>query len=145
VAAGADAFAAVPVAGFQPLLGIGLTDEFKDEDDDLFYFIENRPSPGGNWLGPGTSPYFDVALLDTGAAVSLITHAADAAFNIQAEGFRGTEFQQIGGATGIFFATINDPLGIYATGLAGRTATAPLGLDQSAMIGQHSVSLLTLP
>lgn len=137
--------AAVTISGFQPLVGIGLTDEFKDEDHPTFYFAENSSSPGGNWLGPGGSAYYDVALLDTGAAVSLLTLDADASFNIEDEGFRGTELQQIGGATGTIFATINDPLGIYATGLANRTGTGPLTLNTSTMRGQNSVSVLTLP
>ena len=82
--------------------------------------IPSRHSLARNWDVGGT-PYYDLALFDTGAAATLITHASDAAFNIAGAGFRGTETQPIGGATGFFDATINNPMAIYATGLANRT------------------------
>ena len=135
----------VPIGGFLPFLGIGLTDEFKDENDDTFFFADSEASYTGTPLGAGGNPYFDLALLDTGAAVSLLTTASDTAFNIQGEGFRGTETLTIGGATGFLEATINDSLAMFATGLANRMGVAPLNFNTATMVGQSSMSLLTVP
>ena len=141
----APSLADTPIAGFQPLVGLGLTDEFKNENDDTFFISETSDAPGGHWLGQGSSEYFDLALLDTGAGASLITWDADAKFDITGEGFDGTELQRLGGATGFFFATVNDPLGMYAAGLGARTGTDPLSFNTTAMRGQTNVSMLTLP
>jgi hypothetical protein len=138
----------VPLEGFLPLVGIGLTDEFQTVDGDgiLFFMADSSPDPsGGNFLGVGGSAHYDVALIDTGANGSLITDAAYAAFDIVNEGFSGSATVQLGGATGTLDALVNDPLGIYATGLENRTGTSPLTLNSSTMIGQTSVSLLSLP
>lgn len=137
-----------PIAGFQPLVGIGLTDEFKDANSDgTFFFSDTSLFPGGSWLNRigEADPYFDVALLDTGAGASLITAAAHEAFDLDGNGFDGTVQQRLGGATGFFFAEVSDPLGIYAAGLADRTSTSPLAMSPEAMAGTTSVSILTLP
>jgi hypothetical protein len=137
----------VPVGGFLPLVGIGLTDEF---NDDLDPFAMPSSSPGGMLLGNGAAHY-DIALVDTGAAVSLITAQAAMDFNMdgpypgEPDGFRGTEEIQIGGATGILFATINDPLGLYAGGLQGRASGASFAMNHSALEGQTNTSLITIP
>jgi hypothetical protein len=129
------------------LVGIGLSDEF---NDDFEFFAAPSDAPSGMMLGHG-SAHYDVALLDTGAAVSVLTAQADSDFNIdgpypgESDGFRGTEEIQIGGATGILFATINDPLGLYAGGLQGRTSTGPLVMNHSAFEGQTNTSLITIP
>lgn len=138
----------VPIGGFLGMVGIGLTDEYKD---DFTFFAEASNSPGGSFLGNGGTPFYDVALLDTGAAVSLLTAQAFDDFNIdgpypgEPDGFRGTEQIQIGGATGTLFASINDPLGLYATGLQNRTNSAPLTLNNSTMRGQTNTSMITIP
>jgi hypothetical protein len=130
-----------------PFVGIGLTNEY---NDDLDFFAMPSPSPGGTLLGSG-SPHYDVALLDTGAAVSLLTIQADADFNMagpypgEPDGFRGTEEIQLGGATGFIFATISDPLGLYAGGLQGRSGTGPLVMNHNALEGQTNISLITAP
>jgi hypothetical protein len=137
----------VPVGGFLPLVGIGLTNEF---NDDLDLFAMPSPSPGGIMLGNGGAHY-DIALVDTGAAVSLITTQADSDFNLngpypgEPDGFRGTEEIQIGGATGILFATINDPLGLYAGGLQGRAPGNSFAMNHTALEGQTNTSLITIP
>ena len=135
----------VPISGFFPLTGISLTDKFKDENDETFFLADPEPSLAGNQLGVGGIPHYDVALLDTGAAASLLDFASDAAFNIADAGFRGTETLQVGGATGFVNATINNPMAIFATGLANRTGTNPLTLNTASLIGQSSVSILSLP
>ncbi len=144
--AGALAFATgVPIAGFQAYVGLGLTDEFQDDDIPLFFQSQLEPSLTGTQFGAGGTPYYDLALLDTGAAVSLITTAADAAFDIDGAGFRGTETLTLGGATGFLQATINDPMAMFVTGTANVTGTTPLTVDTSTLVGQSSVSLLTIP
>ena len=101
-------------------------------------------------LGNG-SAHYDIALVDTGAAVSLLTAQAHSDFNMdgpypgEPEGFGGTEEIQIGGATGILFAEINDPVGLYAGGLQGRTGTGPFVMNHSALEGQTNTSMVTVP
>src|SRR5262245_34525978 len=80
----------VPISGFSPFMGLSLTDEFKDDNDDTFYIVDQESSLVGAQLGAGGTPFYDVALLDTGAAASLITKSADTSFNMQGAGFRGT-------------------------------------------------------
>jgi hypothetical protein len=139
------------IGGFIPFVGIGLTNQFQTFDNDptgTFFIADPSNSWGGTPLGPGSSAYFDVALLDTGAATHILTQQAASAtgFSIQAEGFRGTNFQVIGGATGQLDLRINDPMGIYAAGLGDRTgAGAALTMNTSAFRGQTSVAMLEAP
>ncbi len=137
----------VPIGGFLPLVGLGLSDEFQSQDAALFFQSQTESSLVGNPLGTGGTPYYELALLDTGAAVSLITSSADTAFDINGAGFRGTGSLTIGGATGFLQATINDPLAMFVTGTANvtGTATGPLTVDTSTLVGQSSVSILTIP
>ena len=135
----------VPIGGFLPLVGLGLTDEFQDQFATLFFQSQLESSLVGNSLGTGGTPYYDLALLDTGAAVSLITSDADAAYDIDGAGFRGTGSLTIGGATGFLQATINDPLAMFVTGTANVTGTGPLSVNTSTFVGQSNISLLTIP
>lgn len=139
----------VPIDGFLPMVGITLTDEFVDDID---FFPKPATFVGGDYLSHNGSPRFELALLDTGAAVSLLTTAADAAFNIdgpypgQSDGFKGTEFIQIGGATGLLEARVSDPLGLYAAGLQNRTGGgAALAINTDSLLGQTNTSVATLP
>ena len=139
------------IGGFVPFVGIGLTNQFQTFDNDptgTFFIADPSNSWGGAPLGPGSSAYFDVALLDTGAATHILTQqaASGTGFSIQAEGFRGTNFQTIGGATGQISLRINDPLGVYAAGLGDRTsAGAALTMNTAAFRGQTSFAMLEAP
>ncbi len=143
------AHADVPLGGFIPLVGIGLTDEFKNANTDLtgtFFLADPEPSLVGNPLSGGSSPYYDIALLDTGAATHILTPAAAGAngFDIAGNDFAGTQVQQIGGATGLINLNINDPLAVFAAGLGNRTANEmQLSMDTSALRGQSSVATLS--
>jgi hypothetical protein len=137
----------VPIGGFLPLVGIGLTNEFRD---DLDTFAAPSAAPSGILLGQGGAHY-DVALLDTGAALSLLTAQAHSDFKMngpypgEPDGFYGDLEIEIGGATGSFFGTINDPVGLYAGGFQGVTGTSPLIIDHAVLEGQTNTSLVTLP
>ena len=143
----------VPIGGFLPLVGIGLTDEFAGPfDPNNIFFAAPSDAPGGTMLGAGGTPYYDIALLDTGAAVTLITTEADQNFDIdgpypgESEGFRGANTQTLGGATGFLEALISDPLGLYAGGLQGRMPDVePLVMDHDYLEGQTNSSILTIP
>jgi hypothetical protein len=138
----------VPIGGFLPMVGIALTDEF---DDDLNTFPTATTGVGGTLLGAGGVPYYDVALLDTGAAVSLLTRQAFINFGMNSassgepDGYQGTETIAIGGATGTLLADINDPHGLYAGGLQLRTGTTPLMMNGAVLDGQTNTSTITLP
>jgi len=150
-AVAAQVHADVPLGGFIPFVGIGLTDEFETFDSDptgLYNIADPSFTWGGSPLGPGSSAYFDIALLDTGAATHILTPTAAGAssFAIQAEGLRGTNFQQIFGAVGPVDLRINDPLGVYAAGLGDRTgAGTALVMNTAALRGQTSVATLEAP
>ena len=139
------------LGGFIPFVGIGLTDEFKDSTTDLtgtFFMADASFSPGGNDLPSNGSPFYDLALLDTGAAAHILTYdaAGTSGFDIAGNGFEGENYQQIGGATGVVDLRINDPLGIYAAGLDDRTGDgATLTMNPGAMRGQTSVATLEAP
>ena len=142
----------VPVGGFLPMVGIGLTDEFLNSDDANWdFFAHPSDIPGGTFLGSGGTPHYDIALLDTGAAVSLITTQADAAFGIdesqagESDGWRGHNTITIGGATGFLQALISDPLGLYAGGLQDRAPGSPLTIPDAALTGQTNTSIITIP
>ncbi|MGI9429008.1 MAG: aspartyl protease family protein, partial [Bythopirellula sp.] len=141
----------VPLGGFIPFVGIGLTDEFKDAGTDLtgaFFLADQELFMVGDPLSGTGSPYYDIALLDTGAATHILTAQASgtSGFDIDGNDFDGTNIQQIGGATGLINLEINDPLAIYAAGLGDRTsAGASLQMDSSALRGQSSVATLSAP
>ncbi|WP_197529464.1 retropepsin-like aspartic protease [Botrimarina mediterranea] len=143
------AVAQVPIDGFFPMVGLALTDEF-DEDFNFFPFASSSPS--GTMLGPNGNPFYDLALLDTGAGFSVLTSQAYDDFNLdgpypgESDGFFGTEVVTIGGATGQLDAHINDPFGLYVGGLQGRSsAGASLTMNHAALSGQTNTSTITLP
>ncbi len=140
----------VPLGGFIPFVGIGMTNEFKTLDEiDLGgvpFIADPSFTPGAPLLGTGGTPFFDLALLDTGAATHIITQQAFDGFDIIGNGMRGTNIQPIGGATGIIDLEINDAAGIYAAGLGDRTAAgATLDMNTSKLRGQTSIATLTAP
>ncbi len=140
----------VPIDGFLPQVGITLTSEFNPE------LLALTPEPstqlGGSPLGYG-SAHYDIAIVDTGAAISLLSTQADDAFNIngpypqRSDGFRGYEPQPIGGAGGLITANINDPLGLYADGLQRHTTAGDgsFALTGGPISGQTNTSMATLP
>lgn len=146
----------VPVDGFLPMVGFGLTDEF--DKDFVFSPILTESSEGASFLGPGSTsqnygaPYYDVALLDTGAGFSMLTSEAYDAFNLdgpypgESDGYAGTETITVGGATGEVQALINDPFGLYVGGLQGRSGDGEqLTMTNSELSGQANVSTITMP
>ncbi len=146
----ATSHAEIPLEGFIPLVGMGLTDEFADSTDPnaaaTFFIAQPANAPGGQSLGVGNSAFYDIALFDTGAATHILTRDAHNGFDIANEGFSGTNVQQIGGATGTVLLDINDPLGVYMSGLADRTGTgANLTMQRSSLKGQTSFATLSAP
>ncbi|WP_197527678.1 retropepsin-like aspartic protease [Posidoniimonas polymericola] len=140
----------VSLGGFIPFVGFGMTDESKTLDSldlgDIPFIADASDSPGAPLLGAGGTPYFDLALFDSGAATHIITQEAFAGFDIQGAGLRGTNTQIVGGATGQILLEINDAAGIYAAGLGDRTsAGTSLGISQSALRGETSFATLTAP
>src|SRR6187399_2771540 len=107
----------VPIGGFLPQVGIALTNEY---DVDLDTNAMPSPAPGGTLLGLGGTAHYDLALMDTGAALSLITEQSHINFNMNgaysgnSDGYQGAYPLTVGGANGTFEATIDDPVGLYA-------------------------------
>src|SRR3954453_17625388 len=71
----------VPIGGFLPQVGIALTNEYKDDLDTNAAY---SAAPGGTLLGVGGTAHYDVALMDTGAALSLLTAQSHLDFNLNA-------------------------------------------------------------
>ena len=138
----------VPIGGFSPQVGIALTNEYKDDLDTNAAYSN---APGGLLLGQGGTAHYDVALMDTGAALSLLTAQSHIDFNMNGaysgnpDGYQGTSTLTVGGANGSFDATIDDPVGLYAGGLQGVTGTSPLTINNSVLRGQTNTSLATMP
>src|SRR5215213_10683663 len=138
----------IPIGGFLPQVGIALTNEFNDDFDTNAAY---SAAPGGTLLGQGGTAHYDVALMDSGAAISLLTaqshfdYKMDGPYPGQPDGYKGTYPVTLEGANGSFDATIDDPLGLYAGGLQGVTGTAPLTISHSVLKGQTNTSLVTLP
>jgi hypothetical protein len=137
----------VPIGGFLPLLGIGLTDKFRDGNDPNIFYVQPESSYSGAPLGPGSSAHFDLALLDTGASVSVLTTPSTVAFDIEGEGFEGNQSISITGATGFIDATVQNPLGLFLTGLNPSTVlnSGPLQLSTANMKGISNSSVVTVP
>lgn len=141
----------VPIDGFLPQVSLSLTRDF----DENFVFTPfaktTMPEPQ---LGPGGAPHYDIALVDTGAAVSLLNTPSRAPFGIDDDypgnggddGFEGLYTITIGGASGFVEGEILDPLGLYAAGLQTRTAEgATLGMNPAVMRGQTNTSMVVVP
>src|SRR4029079_3467842 len=63
----------IPIGGFLPQVGIALTNDVKDDGDTSAYA---NAAPSGILLGQGGTAHYDVALMDTGAALSVLTTQA---------------------------------------------------------------------
>lgn len=139
--------APISIGGFIPFVGIGMTNESKTLDSldlgDIPFIADPAFVPGAPLLG---NRFFDLALLDTGAATHIITQAAFNGFNIQGAGLRGTNTQNVGGATGVIVTEINDAAGIYAAGVGDRNPqSSTLSFANSDLRGQTSIATLTAP
>ncbi len=143
--AGPMAEAAVPLAGYQPRMAIGLTTEQQDDlDADFFaattlsYLSNGVP---GSAMGGG---HVDVALIDTGAQAHILTDTSFNAFNFSGAGKVGTNVSEVTGVAGSELVSIHDPIGIYAAPLSELTSkTDPLGVNTSAFVGQYNTSILS--
>ncbi|MEM8865629.1 MAG: retropepsin-like aspartic protease [Planctomycetota bacterium] len=141
----------VAIGGFIPFVGIGMTNESKTLDsldlgDIPFITDPSLAVPAGVPLlsGPGQSPFFDIGLLDTGAATHIITQAAYNGFDLEFHNLDGVNIQPIGGATGVIETVINDAAGFYAAGLTpASTDGTNYTLDRSSLRGQTSIATLT--
>src|SRR4051812_3794630 len=93
----------VPIGGFLPQVGIALTNEFKDDFDTNAAY---SAAPGGALLGQGGTAHYDLALMDTGAGLSLLTAQSHIDFKMdgpypgQPDGYMGTYPITVGGANG---------------------------------------------
>jgi hypothetical protein len=150
ILAGRASATGVPVGGFLPLVGIGLSNEYEKVEFDLSAHYHTAQPTAGIMLGNGT-PQFDVALFDSGANFSAITAAAYSSFNIDgpyagnSDGFAGTEQLTFNGATGSLTADVNEPLGLYAAGVQNRAGGPSFAMNLNLMTGQTNTSTMTFP
>jgi hypothetical protein len=141
----------VPISGFLPLVGMGLSNEFDHDDFFPYYAAYNTAQPTSSIMLGNGSPHFDVALLDTGAGFSAITSQAYNDFNIDGpysgnpDGFAGENQITVGGATGNMTVDVDEALGLYVAGLQNGTGGASLSMNLNAMTGQTNTSMVTFP
>ncbi len=137
--------AAVPLSGYQPRMAIGLTTE-KADSVLVDFFAANTTTYLSNGV-PGSAMgggHVDVALIDTGAQAHVLTDASFNAFDFSGAGRVGTEQTLLRGVAGSEFATIHDPIGIYAAPLDALTSTVgPLSVDTNAFVGQYNVAIIS--
>ncbi len=139
------AAAAVPLAGYQPRMAIGLTTE-KANDVDVDFFAATTTSylsngVTGSAMGGG---YVDVGLVDTGAQAHVLTATAFSAFNFAGAGRVGTNITAVTGVAGSEDVTIHDPIGFYAAPFDELTSTTgPLSVNTGAFVGQYNTSILS--
>ena len=87
----------VPVGGFLPLVGIGLSNEYERLGIRFIRRLPRWPARQRHDARQWRTPHFDVALLDSGAGFSALTAQAYNGFNIDgpysgnSDGFDGTE------------------------------------------------------
>jgi hypothetical protein len=127
-----------------------VADEPQTPQDPLpFNFADAHQSRVGTPI-PSGSPFYDFALLDTGAATHILRLDAANSFEIgtpftgEPDGFVGENFQTLFGASGDVSLRINDPLGVFMTGLADVSSdgTALTVGTPAAKRGQSSVAML---
>ena len=135
----------IPIGGYQPLVVSSMTNE--ETADDLDFFAYNTDSylnnglSGAHALGSSASPYYRVALLDTGAQINLFTNQAINGFDFAGNNLLGTEQISIGGAGGQELITVHDVAGLYVTGFGNATGGTSLSVDTSQFVGQYNVSV----
>ncbi len=117
----------VPIGGFQPWVAFTLTDEFSTENqDELFFVAEVDSTYNANRALPDQGmPEFAVGLLDSGSQVNLLQWQTMLDFDLPGTGFTGTEFIPAVGVGGTELLRVEDPLGIYASGLQNATSGTP--------------------
>ncbi len=136
----------IPIGGYQPLVVTSLTNE--DTTDDLDFFAYNTDTylsngiSGAHALASNGSPYYQVALLDTGAQVHLLTQEAIAGFDFAGNNLLGSTQFSVGGAGGSELVTIHDPLGLYVTSLGNATGGTSLSVATNTLVGQYNVTVV---
>ncbi len=141
----------VPVGGFLPFVGIGLSNEFDHDEFFPFFAAYNTAQPTSSMMLGYGSPHFDLALLDSGAGFSALTAQAYDDFNIDGpysgnpDGFAGANQLPVEGATGNITVDVNEPLGLYVAGLQTGTGGASLTMNLNTMTGQTNTSMVTFP
>ena len=129
-----------PVGGFSPLVAITTSDRKSGDDFDWEHRLENAYM--GRALNAPADENYVIGILDTGASVDLIAGSNADILGLVGRYLTGNE-AEVGGVGGTMMATITQPVGIFAAGLA---AIQPDGrLDLSQVVGHSNVSALVTP
>lgn len=136
----------VPIAANSPHVFMSLTLE-RDSDDSSFFSIPNSP-PSEEGLPQFGSDHYEVAIFDTGAPATIISHDAFQNFGIAEAGRSGTNITPLGGVGPTIDAINSDPMGVYAVGFDGLLTNPRTGqqtVDRSQMKGSMNDSILYGP
>lgn len=128
---------APPVDGFVPHIAVATTDAKKSFDE-----WDATPSAViGNYTFADPHINYGFGLFDTGAGVSVISHANADRFNVLTQyTFNTGLFVEVGGVTGSVDAWVSQPIGLWMAGL-GAIDKSTLELDTSALVGEWNVSV----
>jgi len=129
-----------PLAGFQPLVAITTSNRKNSDDFDWEHKLEDGYV--GVPLNPPADENYVIGILDTGAAVDLVTAPYAETLGLVGSYLTGNE-QEIGGAGGVMAAEVTKPMGVFAAGLGAVGADGRL--DLARVSGHTNVSALVTP
>ncbi len=136
----------VPISANSPHVFMSLTEE-RDADDTSFFSIpSDRPNAPG--YPENQEPHYEVAIFDTGAPATIISHAAFENFDLRGAGKEGINPTELGGVGPSIAAINSDPLGVYAVGFDGLLTDPRTGrqvVDTSQLKGTINDSILYGP
>lgn len=135
----------IPISGFIPRVAVSLTNERTSEDSD--FFAQDSSGPAANTALPsGQSPYYTLALLDSGAQAHVFRNQTlgSGSFNLLGANLQGGNTTELVGAAGSEFGINTDALGIYAAGLSAVSSDSPIVVEPNTLDGQINVSVVIL-
>ncbi len=129
-----------PVGGFLPLVAVTTSDRRSGDDFDWEHRLENAYT--GRVLNAPAEENYVIGILDTGASADLIAGSNADLLGLVGRYLTSNEVE-VGGVGGTMMATVTQPVGIFAAGLA---AIQPDGrLDLSQVVGHSNVCALVTP
>lgn len=136
----------VPIAANSPHVFLSLTEE-RDSDDTSFFSIPNAP-PTTEGLPKDGNDHYEVAIFDTGAPATIISHETFTNFDVAGVKRGGLNITELGGVGPSIDAINSDPLGVYAVGFDGLITNPRTGdqtIDRSQLKGSFNDSILYGP
>jgi hypothetical protein len=134
-------FSALPIAGFQPIMALSLTNA--QSNDDFVWSPIRATSRVGQVMPIGQPEHIAFATLDSGAQVSIVSGIDADTFDFFGANRDGINEIELGGASGSEFGEVTDPVGVFVAGMSQVTASsAGVAVPTSSWRGQTNVSVV---